>query len=94
MGDFQTNTWTGDSGASSHITNDDTGLYDITDIDESIQGSPGIMTATKKGKLQVKVRQVNGTEQVHTLTCEVLPQGRCKPIFPDMRTLAGKHDFK
>ena len=64
---FMKNTWIGDSGASCHITNNDTGLYDVMDINESIQGSSGIMPATKKGKLQVKVRQVNGTEQVHTL---------------------------
>ena len=49
------------------ITNDDTGLYDISNIDESIQGSSGTMPATKKGKLQVKVQQVDGPEQVHTL---------------------------
>ena len=61
------NTWIGDSGASCHTTNNDTSLQDITNIDESIQVSSGIMPATKKGKLGVKVRQVNGSEQVHTL---------------------------
>ena len=30
---FTRNTWIGHSGALCHITNDDTGLYDITDID-------------------------------------------------------------
>ena len=54
-------------GASCHITNDDEGMYDIINIDKSIQGSFGIMPAMKKGKLQVTVRQVNGDEQVHTL---------------------------
>ena len=39
----------------------------VTYIKESIQGSFGIMPATKKGKLQVKVCQVDGTEWVHTL---------------------------
>ena len=42
-------------------------MYDVIDIDESIQGSSGIVPTTKKGKLQVKVWQVNGEEQVHTL---------------------------
>ena len=42
-----------------------TGLYDITDIDESIQGNSGIMPPTKKGKLWVKVHQVDRTEWVH-----------------------------
>ena len=64
---FTKNTWIGDSGVSCHITNNNTGLYDITNIDESIQGSSGIMPATKMGKLQVKVLQVNGTEWIHTI---------------------------
>ena len=41
----------GDSGASYHITNNNTGLYDVTDMDELIQGSFDIMPARKKGKL-------------------------------------------
>ena len=61
------NTWIGDSGASCHITNDDTGLYDITNINESIQGSFGVMPATEKGKLQVKAWQFDRTEQDHSL---------------------------
>ena len=48
---FTKNTWIGDSGASCHITNNDTGLYDITDINKSIQGSSSIMPVMKKGKL-------------------------------------------
>ena len=48
---FMKNTWIRDSGASCHITNNDTGLYDITNIDKSIQGRSGIMPAMKKGKL-------------------------------------------
>ena len=64
---FTKNTWIGNSGASCHITNDDKGMYDAIDIDELIQGSSGIMPVMKKGKLQVKVYQVNGDEQVHTL---------------------------
>ena len=48
---FTKNTWIGDSGASCHITNDNTGLYDISDIDKLIQGSSGILLAAKKGKL-------------------------------------------
>ena len=48
---FTKNTWIRDSGASGHITSNDTGLYDIINIDESIQGSFSIMPATKKCKL-------------------------------------------
>ena len=64
---FTKNTWIGDSGASCHITNGDTGMYDVTDINELIQGSSGIMPATKKDKLHLYVQQVNGTEWVHIL---------------------------
>ena len=60
-------TWIRDSGASCHITNNDTGMYDITDINESIQGSSSIMPTTKKSKLCVNVCQVNQAEWVHTL---------------------------
>ena len=48
---FTKNTCIGDSVTSCNITNDDIGLYDITEIDESIQGSSGIMPAIKTGKL-------------------------------------------
>ena len=64
---FTKNTWIGDLGASCHITNNNTGLYDVTNIDESIQGSSRILPTMKKGKPWFKVHQVNGTEQVHIL---------------------------
>ena len=64
---FMKNTWIRDSGASCHITNDNKGMYDVININESIQGSSGITPASKKGKLQVMVHQVNGEEQVHTI---------------------------
>ena len=64
---FTKSTWIGDLGASCHITNNNNVIYDIIDIDESIQGNSGIMPTTKKGKLQVIVCQVNGEVQVHTL---------------------------
>ena len=46
---------------------DDTGLFDVIDINESIQGSSGNMPATKKEKLHINTQQVDGTEPVHTL---------------------------
>ena len=61
------NTWISDSGASCHITNDEKGMFDVTKINESIQGSSSTMSATKKGKLWVTVRQVNRLGQVNTL---------------------------
>ena len=48
---FMKNTLIRDSGASCHISKNNTGLCDVTDINESIQGSSGIMPATKKCKL-------------------------------------------
>ena len=64
---FTKNTWIGDSGVPCHITDNYTGLYDLIDIDEFIQGSSSIISTAKKGKLWVKVHQVNRTEWVCTL---------------------------
>ena len=64
---FKKNTWIRDSGTSCHITNNDTGLYDIININKSVQGSSSIMPAMKKDKLLVIVLQVNGAEQIYTL---------------------------
>ena len=47
----QKNTWIGNSCASCHITNEDTGLHGISNIDESIKVSSSNMPTTKKGKL-------------------------------------------
>ena len=52
---FTKHTWIGDLGASCHITNNNTGMIGVTDIDELIQGSSSIMPATEKGKLWVNV---------------------------------------
>ena len=59
---FMRNTWIGDSSASCHITNDNT----------TCMMSPTSMSCfkeslMKKGKLHVKVCQVNRTQLVHTL---------------------------
>ena len=56
-----------DFGASCHITNNNTGLFEVTKIHKSIQSSSGNMTATKKGKLCVNICQVDDTEWIHTL---------------------------
>ena len=62
---FTRNTSIGDSNASCHITNNDTSLYDVTNINESIQGSSSIMPATKKGKLCIKIAKSRGLRR-HT----------------------------
>ena len=64
---FTKNTWIGNSSASCHITNNDTGLFDVIDINKSIKGSSDVMPAMKKFKLWVNVWQDNRTESVHTL---------------------------
>ena len=79
---FMKNTWIGDSGASCHITNDESGMYDIINIDELIQGSSSIMLATfglfkpyhllcKIWKMGKKIPETpfgtSSTETLHTL---------------------------
>ena len=64
---FTKNMWIGDSGASCHIMNNNTGMFVAINIDKLIQGGSSIMSTTKKGKLQVHVWQVDKTEWVHTL---------------------------
>ena len=34
------------------------------------------------------------TGHTYSIASEVLPQGRCEPVFPNVWTLAGKQDFK
>ena len=46
---FMKNMWIVDSSVSCHIMDDDTGLFNFMSINKSIQGSSGIMPATKKG---------------------------------------------
>ena len=47
---FTKDTWVGDTGATSHMTNSDKGLIDVQTINEQIRvGNSKFMTATKKG---------------------------------------------
>ena len=64
---FTKNTWIRDLGASCHITNNQKSIFDITDINELIQGRSSIIPAMNKGKLYVIVQQVDGTEWVQIL---------------------------
>ena len=56
---FTKNTWINDSGASCHITNENTGLYNV--VNKLVQGSSGNTSATKRGKFCINVCQVDGT---------------------------------
>ena len=49
---LEENIWIGDSGATSHITNDDTGLYDVKTVNYPVKvGDGGEVIATMIGKL-------------------------------------------
>ena len=85
---FMKNTWIGDSGASCHITNNDTDSFDITNIHDSIQGSSSIMPTAKVSKMGSQCDCMDP----YTMACDVLPQGRYKPVFPDLLTLTKKQD--
>ena len=45
------NMWISDLGALCHITNDDSGMYDVTDINELVEDSSGSMPITKEANL-------------------------------------------
>ena len=63
------NTWFGDSAASAHMCNDDTGMYNCKMINEEIKvGSGKAIVATKVGKLKVRIAQTNGQVAVVTLS--------------------------
>ena len=64
---FTKNMRISNSGAMCHITNNDTGLYEITKINESVKGCAGKMSTTTKSKLCMKICQADGTEWVHIM---------------------------
>ena len=69
------NTWLCDSGATCHLMNDPTGVYDIIEIYETaIIGDGNGLKITKKGKLYVIVKQNNGSTCDLTLDVKVVPE--------------------
>ena len=52
---FTKNTWISVFGTLCHITNKDTGLYNLTKINKMVEGSSSTMSTTKKENLYVKV---------------------------------------
>ena len=78
------NTWIGNSGVSCYITYSDTGLYDVTKINELLQGSMGNMSTNNKGKLcrkSGKLMEVNCTKagaNLCSIICEVLQEKKIK----------------
>ena len=65
---FTKRTCIGNSGASCHVTNDDTCLYDVTNINKLEQGSLGDMSSIKKYKVQMKVCQIDSSKRLHVLS--------------------------
>jgi len=62
-------TWIADSGATSHMTNDDKGMYDWKEICQPVKvGNGDEVTAKKIGKLDVVVHNGDGTSTPITLT--------------------------
>ena len=63
---FTNKTWIGDSGASCHLDNDDSGMYDVEDINDIIGMPDGKSTvrATKKGRKQFVIEQLDGTTAI------------------------------
>jgi hypothetical protein len=59
---FGKNTWLGDSAASTHMGNNDTGMFDVEVISSSIKiGDEKTLTATKTGKKRLAAVQEDGT---------------------------------
>ena len=79
-------TWFGDLDASFHIRINDTRMYYITEIDEPVQGSSDKIKATKKGKLHVKLKQIDGRKIKHTLW----PVKYCEKARADLFSLTCK----
>jgi len=68
----------GDSGASTHMGNEDEGMYDVQEINDPVTvGNGKVLRATKVGKLKRTVHQVNGS------TLDV--------ILPDYKFVPGLH---
>jgi len=62
-------TWIADSGATSHMTNDDKGMYDWKEICQPVRvGNGNEVTAKKIGKLDMVVQNQDGTKTKVTLT--------------------------
>ena len=71
---FTANTWVADSGASCHMTNDDSDMFDVSAIDEHITiGDGKRLKATRKGKIRRMVRQKDGTTLKVTLEVKYVP---------------------
>ena len=53
---FTENTWIGGTGASSHITNDDDGMFDEETINKTVHGSSGMIKAAKLEIVKIQIQ--------------------------------------
>ena len=68
-------TWLCDSGATCHLTNDSTGVYSIIKTNETAMIHDGNgLKITKKGNLNMKVEQDNGSTCHLTLDVKVMSE--------------------
>jgi hypothetical protein len=75
-------TWIGDTGATSHMTNDDEGMFDIEPNNQQIViGSGETMKAVKKGKLKLKTKGKNGEETIFILSNVLFVPWLWKKLF-------------
>ena len=74
-GKFTTNTWIGDTGATSHMTNSDKGLTNVQIINERIKmGNGKFMVMMKKGTLPCTIKQSNRKNVNCSLEVKVIPE--------------------
>jgi hypothetical protein len=74
--------WIGDSGASSHMTNSNEGLYDVEESDQVIiVGNGEKLKAIKIGKLKMKTKDLNGNEVFFILNDVKYVPGLWKNLF-------------
>ena len=77
-----------------HIMNDDNCLFDVIDINKSIQGLQEHASYKKRQTLSQCLTSRWDWTSPHSMAHEVLPKGRCEPVFLDMWTFAGNKNFK
>jgi hypothetical protein len=76
------NIWIGDSGATCHMANQLDGMFDIEEIDQAIiLGDGKKLKTTKKGKIQVLVKDTSGKDIFFTLEEVKYLEGLWRKLF-------------
>ena len=86
---FDSNTFLGDTGPSAHVVGSDERLHDYEDVDEAVViGDGKELKATKLGKLQKTVHQVDGTAMDIVLKEVKFVPSLDMPLFGILKALA------